>query len=79
MELNPPGSRTVDVRGLDMPLPLERARDAIEVLAPGEALKLFASDAALEHPLRELCQGKGYEFVDGSEPGTLCFLIYRPF
>jgi tRNA 2-thiouridine synthesizing protein A len=70
-------SRTVDARGLRCPLPLIRAREEMELVPPGGVLQVYATDPGAEHDLKAWSKRKGYTFVDVSEPGNLCYLIYR--
>ena len=77
MPEDPAISRTVDARGLRCPLPLVRARDAMDEVPPGGVLEVLATDPGATHDLSAWSRRKGYQFVDVSEPGTLRFLVYR--
>ena len=71
-------SRTVDARGLRCPLPLVRARDEMEMVAPGGVLEVLATDPGADHDLRSWCRRKSYELVEATEAdGLLRFLIRR--
>ena len=72
-------ARTVDARGLRCPLPLVRARDAMELVGPGEILEVLATDPGADHDLRSWCRRKAYEMLEATQAeGQLRFLIRRP-
>jgi tRNA 2-thiouridine synthesizing protein A len=78
MDELPAPSLTVDARGLRCPLPLVRARDAIEVVPHGGVLEVLATDPGADHDLRSWSRRKGYEVVAATEAdGLLRFLIRR--
>lgn len=71
-------SRTVDARGLRCPLPLVRARDEMDLVAPGGILEVLATDPGADHDLRSWCRRKSYQLLEATErDGLLRFLIRR--
>jgi tRNA 2-thiouridine synthesizing protein A len=53
----------LDARGLSCPLPLLKARQALAMLAPGEALVVLATDPEAPIDLAALAADEGHEFA----------------
>ena len=73
----------LDVKGLNCPLPVLRANRALRTLAPGEKLRVLATDRASIADFRAYCRETGHDLLAFSEDaGTLSFTIrrraYRP-
>ena len=67
--------RPLDLRGLDPPVPMRRALDAVEALADGEALEIVTD----REPLllyRELGR-RGHRYVAESRSGSFHTVIHR--
>ncbi len=58
--------REVDARGLLCPLPVLRARKVLLGMAPGQVLRLLASDPAAVVDVPHFARESGHEFL-GSE------------
>jgi tRNA 2-thiouridine synthesizing protein A len=56
-------TRTLDARGLRCPLPLIRARAALEGMAAGETLVVLATDPEAPIDLAALAADEGHGFV----------------
>ena len=56
--------RTVDARGLRCPLPLVKAKLALEEVAPGEAVRVLATDPEAPIDLAAWAGGQGHEFEE---------------
>jgi tRNA 2-thiouridine synthesizing protein A len=68
----------LDTRGLQCPLPVLRARKAIQKLAPGALLRVLATDPGTVKDFRAFCQATGHELVESaSEAGEFRFLIRK--
>ena len=68
----------IDTRGLQCPLPVLRARKAIQKLAPGALLRLLATDPGTARDVRAFCQAAGHELVASeAEAGEFRFLIRK--
>ena len=68
----------LDVSGLLCPLPVLKARKRLETLAPGNVLKVIATDpmSAIEMP--HFCNEQGHTLLDqSSQAGALIFRIRR--
>jgi tRNA 2-thiouridine synthesizing protein A len=69
---------TLDLSGLLCPLPVLKARKALEAMTSGSELVVLATDpmAALDMP--HFCNEQGHELLDQSKTGeTLTFRIKR--
>ncbi len=68
----------LDARGLQCPLPVLRARKAIQKLAPGGLLRVLATDPGTVRDVRAFCQASGHELLESaSEAGEFRFLIRK--
>jgi tRNA 2-thiouridine synthesizing protein A len=85
--LRPTGSRrtlrgmsetVLDVKGLSCPLPVLRANRTLRSLAPGERLRVLATDRAAVADFQSYCKETGHALLAFSEDaGTFSFLIRR--
>jgi tRNA 2-thiouridine synthesizing protein A len=70
--------RTYDASGLLCPLPVLRANRVLRELAPGQTLKVLATDPAAEADFPAYCRQTGHTLVaTGRDGGTLVFLIRK--
>ena len=72
-------SETVlDVKGMNCPLPVLRANRALRVMAPGERLRVLATDRAAVADFQAFCRETGHALLAFSdEGGVLSFIIRR--
>ncbi len=72
-------SETVlDVKGMNCPLPVLRANRALRALAPGERLRVLATDRAAVADFKAFCRETGHDLLGSSEEaGVLTFLIRK--
>jgi tRNA 2-thiouridine synthesizing protein A len=72
-------SETVlDVKGMTCPLPVLRANRALRGLAPGERLRVLATDRAAVADFQAFCRETGNALLAFSEEGgVFSFLIRR--
>ena len=72
-------SETVlDVKGMNCPLPVLRANKALRLMAPGERLRVLATDRAAVADFRAFCRETGHALLAFSdEGGVLSFVIRR--
>jgi tRNA 2-thiouridine synthesizing protein A len=72
------GETLLDVKGLNCPLPVLRANRALRGLAPGEKLRVLATDRAAITDFRAFCRETGHDLLAFSEEsGVLSFTIRR--
>ena len=69
--------RVLDVRGLQCPIPLLRAREALPGIAPGDTLVVLATDAEAPVDLGALAADEGMGFVVGETDGCLRITLQR--
>lgn len=62
-----PIAREVDARQLRCPLPLLRAKQALRDLAPGEALRVRATDAGSVRDFKSFAELSGHQLLHQSE------------
>ena len=68
----------LDVKGMNCPLPVLRANRALRSMAPGERLRVLATDRAAIPDFKAFCQETGHALVAMSEEaGVLSFVIRR--
>lgn len=72
-------SETVlDVKGMSCPLPVLRANKALRALAPGDRLRLLATDRAAVADLQAFCRESGHALLAWSEEaGVFSFVIRK--
>jgi tRNA 2-thiouridine synthesizing protein A len=59
----------LDARGLKCPLPVLRARKAIQALTPGGVLHVLATDPGSVRDFQAFCEATGHALVEQSEEG----------
>jgi TusA-related sulfurtransferase len=57
----------LDVKGLCCPLPVLRANRALRALAPGEKLRVLATDRAAISDFRAFCRETGHDLLAFTE------------
>lgn len=68
----------IDARGLLCPLPVLRARKRLMAMAPGQVLRLLATDRASIIDLPHFCAGAAHEYLGCTEgDGVLVHRVRR--
>jgi tRNA 2-thiouridine synthesizing protein A len=68
----------LDVKGMNCPLPVLRANRSLRSMAPGEKLRVLATDRAAIADFKAFCQETGHALIAMSEEaGVLSFVIRR--
>jgi rhodanese-related sulfurtransferase/TusA-related sulfurtransferase len=71
-------AKTVDARGLACPMPIVRARKAIDTIAVGEVLEVLATDKGAPADFRSWCQQTDQKFLELiHEDGHLRLIIKK--
>ena len=65
----------LDAKGLICPLPVLRARKAMNSLAPGQILEIHATDPASRLDVPHYCDAAGHELLETRKEGDI--LIFR--
>jgi tRNA 2-thiouridine synthesizing protein A len=71
------GDRTYDASGLLCPLPVLRANRMLRDLAPGQTLKVLATDPAAEADFPAYCRQTGHTLVGTARDGTVLVFLIR--
>jgi len=67
----------LDARGLNCPLPILKAKKALKDLAPGETLKIVATDPGSVSDFAAFCRSTGNELLEQSENGGVYTYLIR--
>ena len=68
----------LDVKGMTCPLPVLRANRVLRGMAPGQRLRVLATDRAAVGDFQAFCQETGHALLAWSEEaGIFSFLIRR--
>ncbi len=68
----------LDASGLNCPLPILRAKKAINALDAGQTLRIIATDPGSVKDFEAFCKQTGNELVSsGEEDGKFAFLIKK--
>ena len=71
-------SHELDTKGLNCPLPVLKAKRALQTVPVGEILTVTATDPASTIDFKHFCMTSGHELVDWSETdGIFTYLIRR--
>ncbi len=77
-DIAPQPHQRLDVRGLNCPLPVLKARKRLAAMAPGERLEVLATDPKAPADMAELCAATGHRLlVSENAEGGYRFLIER--
>ena len=68
----------LDVKGMNCPLPVLRANKALRALAPGERLRVLATDRAAVADFQAFCRETGHALLAWcEEAGVFSFVIRK--
>jgi tRNA 2-thiouridine synthesizing protein A len=65
--------KTLDAKGLNCPLPILRAKKAINEISPGQTLEVLATDPGAVADFAAFCRTTGNELVESGQTGN----VYR--
>ncbi len=69
--------QTLDAKGLNCPLPILRAKKALQGLPPGGTLEVLATDPGATQDFQAFCRATGNELVESSIEGKVLRFILR--
>ncbi len=70
--------KVLDAKGLSCPLPVLKARRAMQGMAPGEVLEVLSTDPGSVHDFPHFCEVGGHTLVAQSEAaGVYSFRIRK--
>ncbi len=68
----------LDTKGLNCPLPILKAKKAINGLTAGDTLQVLATDPGAVKDFEAFCRATGHELVEsGEDDGVYIFLIKK--
>jgi len=68
----------IDTRGLNCPLPVLRARKAMQTLASGSLVRILATDPGTVKDFKAFCRATGHELLESLEQdGEFRFVIRK--
>lgn len=65
----------LDARGLSCPLPVLKARKRLMAMAPGDRLRVLATDAKAPGDFRLYCEESGHRLVEDRQEGAEFVLV----
>jgi tRNA 2-thiouridine synthesizing protein A len=74
---NPPWSEEIDAAGLLCPLPVLKARKRLLGMAPGQVLRLVATDPASIVDVPHFCSQSGDTLLASDQDGALHVFLIR--
>ncbi len=70
--------KLLDAKGLSCPLPVLKARRAMQELKPGQVLEVHATDPGALHDFPNFCEAGGHRMIGQSEAaGVYTFQIRK--
>lgn len=71
-------TKTLDVQGLNCPLPILKSKKTLREIALGECLEVLATDPGSVPDFNAFCETTGHELVEQEETdGVFRFVIRR--
>jgi len=71
-------TETLDVKGLNCPMPIMKAKRAMKGLVPGDTLKVEATDPGSVKDFEAFCRATGNELLEsGEDSGVYNFLLRK--
>ncbi len=69
----------VDARGLECPMPLLKAKRALNGLASGDRLRVLATDTGSQRDFRVFAEQSGHQLLSAEEgaDGVYCYLLQK--
>lgn len=67
----------LDVKGLNCPLPILKAKKALQAVAAGGLLEVLATDPGAVKDFQAFCRSTGNELVESSQDGTVFKFVIR--
>lgn len=65
----------LDTRGLSCPLPVLKARKRLSGMAPGERLRVLATDPKAPGDFRLYCAETGHRLIEDGQDGAVFVLV----
>ena len=69
--------QTVDAKGLNCPLPILRAKKALQSIGAGGTIEVLATDPGSVKDFQAFCRTTGNELVESSTEGNVYRFVLR--
>ena len=70
-------AHTLDIKGLNCPMPLTWAKTQLDCLKPGEILEILATDPSTVSNFQAFTRSTGHELLEWTEEGGVFRLLVR--
>lgn len=70
-------TQTLNIKGVNCPMPLMWARTQLDSLKPGDTLEILATDPSAVSNFQAFTRATGHELLEHSEEGGLIRLVIR--
>ena len=70
-------AQTLDMKGMNCPMPLIWARNMIDIMEPGETIEVLATDPGTIRDFKVFAKSAGHELLDWSETGGLIRILLK--
>ena len=70
-------AQTLDMKGMNCPMPLIWARNMIDTMEPGEHIEVLATDPATIRDFKVFAKSAGHELVTWSETRGLITIVLK--
>lgn len=70
-------SQTLDMKGMNCPMPLIWARNMMEIMEPGESIEVLATDPGTIRDFKVFAKSAGHELVNWSETRGLITILLK--
>ncbi len=77
MKITDKTKRTLDVKGLNCPMPLLKAKMALNEMAAGEILQVFATDSGSVRDFSVFSQQSGHQLLESTENDGVYSYVLR--
>lgn len=69
--------QTLDAKGLNCPLPILRAKKALQALQPGGTLEILATDPGAVKDFEAFCRTTGNQLVESTTQGNVFRFVLK--
>jgi tRNA 2-thiouridine synthesizing protein A len=69
--------QTLDAKGLNCPLPILKAKKALQTMPPGATLEILATDPGSVKDFQAFCRTTGHELVESSNDGKIFHFLIK--
>ena len=70
-------AQTLDMKGMNCPMPLIWARNMIDIMEPGESIEVLATDPGTIQDFKVFAKSAGHELVTWSETRGIITIVLK--